>query len=79
MVHMWPDPNPAPMDAPSDTDEPVIGGLEPSSLRFRAMCAEKFLLIQDPFSEDPHRAVPYAFILMPGEYGSRSRTHERPR
>lgn len=35
---MWPDPNPAPMDAPSGIDEPVIGGRDQAvTLRFRAI------------------------------------------
>lgn len=38
MVHMWPDPNPAPMDAPSGTDAPVTGGRDQTvTLRFRAI------------------------------------------
>ncbi len=35
---MWPDPNPAPMDAPSGTDAPVTGGRDQAvTLRFRAI------------------------------------------
>ena len=35
---MWPDPNPAPMDAPSGIDEPVTGGRDQAvTLRFRAI------------------------------------------